>query len=132
MFNEKKAHICFLVLFFVSEAFAVISFVLAYVTGFSVLASRLLHGTQFVLFLYWLTLVLVIKVQWNIRYIEPNPEPVPVRREDVLISVLVGIAFLYFISVAATVSRAYQHAALFQLIAYLSYFWDFRFVRPRM
>ena len=132
MFNEKKAHICFLVLFFVSEAFAVISFVLAYVTGFSVLASRLLHGTQFVLFLYWLTLVLVIKVQWNIRYIEPNPEPIPVRREDVFISVLVGGVFLYFMKLAAAVNRVYIHCALFQLLAYLSFFWDFRFVRPRM
>ena len=132
MFNEKKAHICFLVLFFVSEAFAVISFVLAYVTGFSVLASRLLHGTQFVLFLYWLTLVLVIKVQWNIRYIEPNPEPIPVRREDVFISVLVGGVFLCFMNLAAAVNRVYIHCALFQLLAYLSFFWDFRFVRPRM
>ena len=132
MFDEKKAHICFLVLFFVSETFAVISFVLAYVTGFSVLASRLLHGTQFVLFLYWLTLVLVIKVQWNIRYIEPNPEPIPVRREDVFISVLVGGVFLCFMKQAAAVNRVYIHCALFQLLAYLSFFWDFRFVRPRM
>ena len=132
MFDEKKAHICFLILFFVAEAFALVCFVCGYVTGFSVLASRLLFGTQFVLFLFWLTLVLVIKVFWNLRYLEQNPERIPVRREDVFVSVLVGGVFVCFMTLAAAVNRVYIHCALFQLIAYISFFWDFRFVRPKM
>ena len=132
MFNEKTAHYCFLALFFVAGFFAIVCFIVAYVVGFSLLASRIMHGLEFVLFLYWITLVFVIKVKWNIQYIGSNTEPVAVTKESFLIYLLSGLCFLCYFYMACTVDRQIIHSTLFQLVSFVSFFWDFRFIRPRI
>lgn len=87
---------------------------------------------ELVLLAFFLSLILAIKLQWGVQYIKPNEEMIEVSKEDMLLWILSGVAFLAYVALASTRNGQYLHSALFQILSNVSVFWDIKFVRPRM
>lgn len=132
MLDEKKAHIFFRSLFVTAGLLAVACFVFANLKKLSLAEIRIIIVLELVLLGFFLALVLTIKLQWDIQYIDPNEERIDVSKEDMFLLILSGVAFLGCFVLACTRNRQYLYSALFLLLSYVSVFWDVKFVRPRM
>ena len=132
MLDEKKAHICFRSLFAVAEVLAVACFIYTNLKKLSLVEIRVAIALELVLLAFFLSLILTIKLQWDVQYIKPEAEWIGVSKEDMLLLIVSGVLFLVFIALGSMKNSQFLHCVLFQLLSYVAIFWDVKFVRPRM
>lgn len=98
---------------------------------FSERASGVLHVVEWGFVFLWLSLVIAVKLVLKVKYLkETQPQDMhDLGIKYVLIYLLAIVTFLtgYY---AWGVNSQVLHSFVFQIVAYISFFWDLAFVRP--